>query len=40
VSPVLRARELQGSFKVVDSTGQTLAYVYGHATSRQGAGSR
>ena len=32
-APPSTSETLDGGFKVVDSTGQTLAYVYGHATA-------
>ncbi len=35
--PPWRVESLDGGFKVVDSNGQTLAYVYGHADARDAA---
>ena len=32
--PPWTVEALEGGFKVIDSNGQTLAYVYGHADSR------
>jgi K+/H+ antiporter YhaU regulatory subunit KhtT len=35
--PPWTIEELEAGFKVVDSNGQTLAYIYGHADQRDAA---
>jgi hypothetical protein len=38
--PPWTIEELEAGFKVVDSNGQTLAYIYGHADQRDAAISK